>query len=132
MSTRDRPFWRSRWWMPAFCVFLGLLILAASWIGDDRDGGLEGLAVMTVLGLVFLFGRRSDTLAGLGGPGRDERWEMIDVRATAFAGLILIVSLIGAWLYELSQGRDGEPYTQLCTVAGVAYIVGVAFLRWRG
>jgi len=25
---------RSRWWMPAFCVFLGVLILGAFWIGD--------------------------------------------------------------------------------------------------
>jgi hypothetical protein len=132
MSTRAKPFWRSRWWMPGFCVFLGLLILAASWIGDHLDQGLGGLAVMTALGLVFLFGRRSDTLAGLGGPGRDERWQAIDVRATAFAGFVLIICLIGAWLYELTQGRDGEPYTQLCALAGVAYVAAVAFLRWRG
>jgi hypothetical protein len=118
--------------MPGFCVFLGLLILAASWIGDQRDEGLGGLAAMAVLGLVFLLGGRSDTLAGLGGPGRDERWQAIDMRATAFVAFVLIIVLIGAWLYELTQGREGEPYSQLLAVGGVSYIAAIAFLRWRG
>ena len=73
-TTSRKPFWRSRWWMPAFSVFLGLLILVAARIGDNRDDGIKGLLVMTALGAVILvFGGRSDTLAGLGGPGRDER-----------------------------------------------------------
>ena len=132
MPTRTRPFWRSRWWMPAFCLFLGLLVLAASWIGDNRDEGLFGLGIMTLLGLVFLLGGRSETLAGLGGPRRDERWQSIDVRATAFVGFALLLVLIGAWLYELAQGDEGEPYTQLLAVGGLSYIAAVAFLRWRG
>ncbi len=131
-ETRRLPFWRSRWWMPAFCVFLGILILTASWIGDRPEDGLTGLGVMTALGLVFLLGGRSDTLAGLGGPGRDERWQSIDSRATAAAGSVLVLAIIGAWLYELSQGRDGEPYAQLGALGGVAYIVAVVVLRGRG
>ncbi len=132
MPTTSRPFWRSRWWMPAFCVFLGLLILTASWIGDRPGDGLGGLGVMTAVGLLFLLGGRSDTLAGLGGPGRDERWQSIDLRATAAAGFVLVVAIIGGWLYELTQGRDGEPYVQLGAVGGVAYVVAVAVLRLRG
>jgi hypothetical protein len=30
-----RQVWRSRWWMPGFSLFLGLLVLAAFWIGGD-------------------------------------------------------------------------------------------------
>ena len=57
----------------------------------DVATGVACLGLMTGLGGVFLFGgRRSETLAGLGGPGRDERWELIDLRATAFAGTVLI------------------------------------------
>ena len=133
MPTTNRPFWRSRWWMPGFSVFLGLLILGAAWIGDNRGEGLFGLAVMVALALVFVvFGRRSDTLAGLGGPGRDERWQAIDVAATALAGSVLVAVIIGAWLVELAKGEDGEPYSQLGAVGGVAYILAVAFLRRRG
>jgi hypothetical protein len=67
----------------------------------------------------------------LGGPGRDERWAMIDVHATALTGLVLIVVVIGAWLYEIVHGRDGNPFTWLGAVAGVAYILAVAILRAR-
>ena len=87
---------------------------------------------MTALGAVFLFGGHSETLSGLGGPGRDERWEAIDVKATAATGLLLITVLIGAWLWSVGHGRDGSPYGQLCALAGVSYIVAVAILRFRG
>ena len=36
--------------------------------------------------MFLIGGARSETLAGLGGPGRDERWAVIDIRATAFSG----------------------------------------------
>ena len=130
-TAANRPIYRSRWWMPAFSVSLGLIMLAAFWIGDDPGGGLISLAIMTVLAAVFLFGRRSETLQGLGGPGRDERWAMIDVHATALTGLVLVAVIIGAWLVEIAQGEDGSPYSALGAVGGLAYIVIVAVLRRR-
>lgn len=85
--------------------------------------------VMAFVAALFYFGgRRSETLAGIGGPARDESWERIDVHATAMAGLVLVVVIIGCWLVEVTQGRDGRPFTELGTVGGLAYI---AFLRWR-
>jgi hypothetical protein len=101
------------------------------WIGGDRDTGLKSFAVFVGVAALFAFGGRSETLSGLGGPGRDERWAMIDLRASAFAGLVVILGVAGAWLWELSHGDDGSPYSQVLVVAGVAYIVAVAFLRWR-
>ena len=84
------------------------------------------------MGLLFLLGgTRSETLAGLGGPGRDERWAFIDLRATAFSGLVVLLIIIGAWLYEIADGRDGSPYGQLAAIGGLAYIVGVAIGRRR-
>ena len=56
---------------------------------------------------------------------------MIDLRATAYAGLVLIGVVIGAWLYEIASGEDGEPYSALGAIAGVAYIVAVAIGRFR-
>jgi hypothetical protein len=138
MSTTRSPMnegprlYRSRWFMPAFCLFLAVLIFGAFAIGGDTATGLRSAAVMVLLGAVFLFGsRRSETLAGLGGPGRDERWHAIDVHATALTGVVLVVALIGCWLYEVAQGRDGMPYAALCAVGGVAYVLAVALLRWR-
>ena len=131
MATRDRPFWRSRWWMPLFSLGLGALVFAAFAIGGNTGDGVQGFAAMAALAALFLLGGRSETLRGLGGPGRDERWAAIDLRASAFAGLVVIAVSIAAWLWEIANGDDGEPYAQLCAVAGVAYIVGVALLRWR-
>jgi hypothetical protein len=131
MQTERREFWRSRWWMPCFSLFLGLLMLAAFWIGGNAGAGLSCLAVMAAVAALFAFGGRSETLRGLGGPGRDERWAMIDTRATAFAGMVTIVVIIGAWLVDIAGGGDGNPYGLLGAVAGLAYIVGVAVLRWR-
>jgi hypothetical protein len=118
--------------MPAFALLLGALIFAAYAIGGHTGDGVYGFAVLAVVAAVFYFGaRRSETLAGLGGPGRDERWERIDLAATALAGLVLITVIIGAWLVEVARGQDGSPYTQLGAVAGLAYVLAVALLRWR-
>jgi hypothetical protein len=100
-------------------------------IGGDPGHGAMGFAVMAGVGALFGFGRRSETLQGLGGPGRDERWEAIDVRATAATGLVTIAAILGAWLYEIANGRDGSPYGQLAALAGLACIVAVAVLHRR-
>jgi len=130
--SEESAVYRTRWFFPVFCLFLGAIILAAFWIGGDPGTGLRSGAVMVVLGAVFFFGsRRSETLAGIGGPGRDERWQAIDVHATATSGVVIIVALIGCWLYELTQGQDGMPYAALMAVGGLAYALAVAWLRWR-
>jgi hypothetical protein len=122
----------SRWWMPLFSLALGAIMFAAFAIGGSVGDGVYAFAVMAVLAGVFAIGSsRSETLGGLGGPGRDERWAMIDLRASAAAGLVLILVVIGAWLYEIARGEDGSPYSQLGAIAGVAYIIAVAVLRWR-
>lgn len=122
----------SRWWMPLFSLGLGAIMFAAFAIGGSPGDGVFAFGVMAVLAAVFAFGSpRSETLGGLGGPGRDERWAMIDLRASAAAGLVLILTVIGAWLYEIANGEDGSPYSQLGAIAGIAYIVAVAVLRRR-
>jgi hypothetical protein len=117
--------------MPGFSLFLGLLVLAAFWIGGDPRMGLWGLLVMIGFGAVFLFGSRSETLRGLGGPGRDERWAMIDLSATAFAGHVTLALVLVLWLVDIARGGEGTPYGPIAALAGVAYIVGVAWGRFR-
>jgi len=87
---------------------------------------------MAAFGLfLLLLARRSETIRGLT-IGRDERFAQIDLRATAVAGLVLIIVLIVAWLVEIAQGHSGSPYYWLCASGGLAYALAVAFFRWRG
>jgi hypothetical protein len=117
--------------MPAFSVFLGLLMLGAFAIGGDVGDGLFALGVMVVLAAGILVFGRNETVRGLSGPGRDERWAKIDITASALTGLVLITVIIGAFLVEVAQGEDGQPWSQLGAVGGVTYIIAVALLRWR-
>ncbi len=130
-TSRD-PIHRRRWWLPAVSLAIGLTMLGAYWIGDDPGAGLGALGVMAAVAALFYFGTGSETLQGLAGPGRDERWAMIDLRATTYAGMAAITFALGAFLYEIARGEDGGPYGVVCTVAGVAYIVSVGVLRLRG
>ena len=133
MRTAITGLWRSRWWAPLYSLGLGAIVFAAFAIGDNPADGAKAFALFALVAVVFWFGGdRSDTLGGIGGTGRDERWAAIDLRASAFGGFVVILATMGAWLYELADGRDGSPYGQLLAVGGVAYIAAIAFLRRRG
>ncbi|MBV8597477.1 MAG: hypothetical protein JO017_01520 [Actinobacteria bacterium] len=123
---------RSKWFLPGFAVALGLVAFAAQWVGGHAGSGLVSLAIMTAFAAFVLGGGRSETIRGLRGDGRDERFREIDVRATAFAGLALIVAVIVASLVELARNRNPAPYDWLAAVAGVTYIAAVVALRVRG
>ena len=107
-------------------------MFAAFALGGNTADGATAFGLFVIVAVAFWFGSpRSDTLGGLGGTGRDERWAAIDLRASAVAGFVVILALIGAWLYELADGRDGDPYGRLLAVGGLAYIAAIAFLRRR-
>jgi len=123
---------RSKWFLPLFAVALGLLVLAAQWIGGNPGSGLVSLGIMTAFGGLVLLGGRSETIRGLRGDGRDERFRQIDIHATAIAGLAVIIAIIVAFVVELARGHDGNPYGWLGAIGGLAYLVAVVVLRIRG
>ena len=132
MQTAMHRWWRSRWWAPLYSLGLGAIVFAAFAIGGNPADGARAFALFVIVALVFWFGSsRSETLGGLGGTGRDERWAAIDLRASAFGGFVVLLVTIGAWLYELADGRDGNPYGQLLAVGGLAYIAAIVYLRAR-
>src|SRR5262249_35438463 len=56
--------------------------------------GLESLAIMTAFGALLVLGGRSETIRGLRGDGRDERFRLVDVHVTELAGLAMITAII--------------------------------------
>lgn len=125
-------FCRSKWMFPVFCVVAGVVMLAVWWLGGSLSSGLVALGGMAGFGLVVLLAGRSETVRGLRGDGRDERFAQMDLRATAIAGIAMMVALIAAFLTEVARGHNGNPYSWLLAIGGLFYLLAVAFLRWRG
>ena len=123
---------RSKWFLPSVSLGIGAVVLAVSWAGGDPRAGVYGLMVMAGFGLLLLLlARRSETVRGLT-IGRDERFAQIDLRATAVTGFVLVIVVIVAWLVEIGRGQSGHPYDWLGAIAGLVYLLAVAFFRWRG
>jgi hypothetical protein len=123
---------RSKWFLPLLSVSLGFVYLGAMWIGGDLSGGVYSLALMSGFGALILLGGRSETIKGLRGDGRDERFRQIDLAATAIAGLAIITAIIVAFAVEVARGHSGAPYTWLGAIGGLAYLGAIALFRARG
>jgi hypothetical protein len=123
---------KSKWVLPAFSVAAGGVLFGAQWIGGDPSGGLVSLAIMTAMAAVLLFGGRSETIRGLRGDGRDERFARIDIHATALAGLAVITAVIVGFVIALARGQSGARYDSLGAIGGLTYVVAIVILRLRG
>jgi hypothetical protein len=134
MSTTDgnsRPASRWRWATPLMAVAFGVAYLLAGWIGDDLEFGVAGLLLMSAFGVgILVAGRFSETVAGLL-DRRDERINLIDSQATMFAGMVLLSAVLLGFVVGVARGEDGSPYGMLATIAGLAYVVSLVFLRFR-
>ena len=133
MTTNDTQKQSARQWiLPGFAVAIGIVYLIAGLVGDEVGFGLFGLALMvTVAVALLLVRRRSETVQGLL-DRRDERIVQIDVKATAFAGGVVIAAVLIAFIVEIARGNDGSPYAALGAIGGLAYLASVVWHRVRG
>lgn len=128
----EKALAKKSWWVVPGVVFLiGIAYLVANWIGGNISLGIVMLAVVVLYVAILLVGGRSEVVRVLRGQPPDERYRSFDLRASAFAGLVTILVLIGGFLFELSRGSDGQPYSALLAVAGVSYLVGILWLGYR-
>lgn len=123
---------RIRYWStPVLGVLIGLAYLVGFSIGGKPGEGVFGLALMVALSLVLvLAGHRSDTVRGLL-DHRDERIVGIDLRATAFTALAMLVAVFVGLMVEIARGDSGWPYAMIGAVGGFAYVAAVVYLRIR-
>ena len=123
---------KTKWFLPLFAVALGAIVFIAQWIGGDPHSGLVSFAILAGAGLLLLLGGRSETIRGLRGDGRDERFRMIDIHATALAGVAVIYAVIVMFVIELARGHNGNPYGWLGAIGGITYIAAIIIFRIRG
>ena len=123
---------KTKWFLPLFAVALGAIVFVAQWIGGDPHSGLVSFAILAGAGLLLLLGGRSETIRGLRGDGHDERFRMIDIHATALAGVAVIYAVIVMFVIELARGHNGNPYGWLGAIGGITYIAAIIIFRIRG
>ena len=123
----------SKWYLPGLAAVLAVAVFVTLWIGGQAAGGVYAGTVLLAFGaFVLVAGTWSETIRGLRGDGKDERFRMIDAHATAFAGVVLIAALVVLWMIDVARGNDGNPYGLLSALGGVSYLAAIAFMRWRG
>jgi DNA-binding XRE family transcriptional regulator len=123
---------RSKWFLPLFAVAGGGVVFVAQWIGCDPRAGLVSFAIVAGFGGLVLLGGRSETIRGLRGDGRDERFRQIDIHATAIAGLAVISAVLIASIVEPARGHNPDPYGWLAAIGGIAYLAAIVIFRFRG
>jgi hypothetical protein len=118
-------------WLPIWSLVLGIVISTAVAIGGNLTIALINLGLFVAFSALFYFGARNETIGGLAEPRRDERWAMINQRAMAFAGTVVILILIVGWVVELANGNDGSPYSEIFAGGTIAYFAAALWLRFR-
>jgi hypothetical protein len=115
-------------------VVAGLVIGAAELVG----GGTIALAAISTaipIGyalLVTLLARRSETASVLAGRPVDERWEVMNQEAAAWALGISAIVILAAFVVADATGGDWQPYAFTGAVMAVAYVGSLAVIRLRG
>ena len=114
-------------------VLAGLAIGLAELVGGAAPWqALVATAIPVAYGaLVTVLGRRHETASVLAGRPVDERWEHINLEATAWSLGLSAIVVLGAFLVADASGRDWLPYAFLASVMAVSYVGALAILRLR-
>jgi hypothetical protein len=121
-----------RWATTATLAAGGAAVTLAAWVGGEPYLAVA-LAVIYVVccGVAFLWSRGSGDVAALIRLTGDERQRLIDLRATAVAGLATLAFCLGGAIVDLARGGTGNPWALICAIGGLAYVVALAVLRRR-
>jgi hypothetical protein len=115
-------------------IVAGLVIGAAELVGG---GTIARAALSTAIPigyglLVTLLARRSETASVLAGRPVDERWEVMNQEAAAWALGISAIVILAAFVVADATGGDWQPYAFSGAVMAVAYVGSLAVIRLRG
>lgn len=115
-------------------VVAGLVIGAAELIGGGTPGRAAiSTAIPIGYGLVItLLARRSETAGVLAGRPVDERWELMNQEAAAWAFGLSAIVILGAFVVADATGGDWRPYAFSGAVMAAAYVGSLALIRLRG
>ena len=127
---RDRT--TADWAVPALCLVLGVVFLAAGIVGGQPSVGVASFVAMLVYAAILtIAGTRSDIVSVLRGQPTDERYAAFTLQATATAGTVAIVVALGAYVWEIANGRDGMAYVLVLVPTAIAFFASLVWQRAR-
>jgi len=115
-------------------VLIGLAFGAAELIGGGQVWRVAISAVIPIgyALLVTVLARRSETASVLAGRPVDERWELMNQEAAAWALGLSAVVILAAFIVVDATGGDYLPYAFIGGAMAIAYAGSLAVIRLRG
>jgi hypothetical protein len=128
MTTRSNI---ASWLLPFVTVLFGSAVLAAEATNGDFVEGLVWFAVLAAGAGLLALGGRFEAVRLARGDGEDEREALINQRALAAAGLVIIIALTAVIIFQIARGEDATPYTYITALGGASYLAALITLRRR-
>lgn len=119
------------WLAPTVVAAVALPTFGAFWIGGRPGLGAVWAGVNILFALAIAAGRRSDTIRLISGTEDDERTRLLDYRATAAMGIVLVVALVALFFAEAIQGESGLVYGVLLLLGEATRLTALAILNRR-
>ena len=115
-------------------IVVGLIFGAVDLIaGHPLWQAALGFAIPVAYGiLVTLIASRSDTVSVLAGRPVDERWQLINLEASAWAFGATAIVILAAFVITNASGGDRMPYAFMGAVMAATYAGSLAIKRMRG
>lgn len=111
---------------------LGGAIAIATWVGGEPYLAIMlGIFYVVCCAAAYVWSRGGGDVAAILRLDGDERQRLIDIRATALAGLATLMFCVGGVIVDLARGGTGNPWALICAVGGISYTVALAVLRKR-
>jgi hypothetical protein len=112
-------------------VVVGILIGAAEWISGGGIGMtlLSGAIPIAYSAAVTWVGRRNDAVGLLAGRPVDERWEHINLEATAWTLGVTAIVVLAAFIVTYASAGPWQPYAFMATVIGAAYFGSIVIVQ---
>jgi hypothetical protein len=122
-----------RWWLVLFGVVLGCIMAAADLAySGSPSRAVTDLVILVGYTLILSFLRtKSETASALAGHPVDERWQAINLRALAAAGIVAACVALGGFIVAEVTGHDWSGFAIVGGAVGIAYIGAVIWYRWR-
>jgi|GEM_PF-789715 len=127
-----RTIRRRRWFQPLLAILAGALLLIVLAVGGHAAEGPPAFAILVAFAIFLYAGSRSDTVRALRGDRRDERFELIQLRASTLAARVVLLAVVALFLAGLARGRSGEPYGWLSALGGATFLASLLWQRRHG